>query len=682
MHRVRMLIHYGVTPYLVFDGDYLPSKAITEVERAEKRAESRRIGLALYRVGKVSQAHLELQKAVDVTPEMAKQFIEELKQHKIQFVVAPYEADAQLVYLERKGLIHGIISEDSDLLVFGARRLFTKLDQYGDCLEINRKDFTACKEISLVGWSDAEFRRMAILSGCDYLANISKMGLRTAYRLIRKYRDVEKIIRVLQFDGQYKVPPEYLQNFRKAELTFLHQRVFCPLENKLVMITDFGACAEPEDFAFIGKEVDNVLACGVANGDLHPMTKEPIVIALKYPTLPRSPWVVSRRQSISTPSDLKSKSIDSFFKPKRTPLAELDPNSMTPSPSQRRLLEQHPRTWLSSPVVLPLASPVATTSSTSGHRPIVTNQETSSRETVSAPRQHPPKRQRLCEGNEESDNSQAGICRSRFFPPAPEPSPAIKNDSKPKIKRKVADINIWSDDSVEDVMIGMADVSGWTCHSSEGIKIPGFRDVDLPAARVQDELKQEDSQNPVLTSSTAHTTQSTAVGTPDTLISTFETSQHTAAARPQSIRGVKNSTSQSTDKATCPKLSDDACTVPPQSALSQNCQQDKIHKPPALQHYSTTITPQPQTRASQRLRSCEEETELSQADTVWAGPFQGQRLHIPQSPEAAGKCTIFGSEDFLIPNSEDDSDHQEPDEEWPSETPKARLNLRRFAFKA
>jgi exonuclease-1 len=28
-----MLKHFGVTPYLVFDGDYLPSKAATESER-------------------------------------------------------------------------------------------------------------------------------------------------------------------------------------------------------------------------------------------------------------------------------------------------------------------------------------------------------------------------------------------------------------------------------------------------------------------------------------------------------------------------------------------------------------------------------------------------------------------------------------------------------------------------
>lgn len=33
MHRVRMLKHFGVKPYIVFDGDNLPSKSGTETER-------------------------------------------------------------------------------------------------------------------------------------------------------------------------------------------------------------------------------------------------------------------------------------------------------------------------------------------------------------------------------------------------------------------------------------------------------------------------------------------------------------------------------------------------------------------------------------------------------------------------------------------------------------------------
>ena len=68
MHRVRMLQHFGVIPFIIFDGDYLPSKAATEADRAKRREESKRAGLELLNAGKTSQAYLEFQKAVDVTP--------------------------------------------------------------------------------------------------------------------------------------------------------------------------------------------------------------------------------------------------------------------------------------------------------------------------------------------------------------------------------------------------------------------------------------------------------------------------------------------------------------------------------------------------------------------------------------------------------------------------------------
>lgn len=46
-----------------------------------------------------------------------------LRSENIEFVVAPYEADAQLAYLSglgtEKGGIVAIISEDSDLLAYG-----------------------------------------------------------------------------------------------------------------------------------------------------------------------------------------------------------------------------------------------------------------------------------------------------------------------------------------------------------------------------------------------------------------------------------------------------------------------------------------------------------------------------------------------------------------------------------
>ncbi|KAG7009185.1 exodeoxyribonuclease 1 [Physcia stellaris] len=456
-----MLLHFGVTPYLVFDGDYLPSKAATETERAKRRDESRKAGLELYKVGRTSQAQKELQKAVDVTPEMAGQLIRELKKLGVQYVVAPYEADAQLAYLEKKGIIQGVLSEDSDLLVFGVRCLLTKLDQYGDCIEINRKDFTACRDISLVGWSDAEFRIMAILSGCDYLPSITNMGLLTAYRMVRKHKTIEKILRMLQFDGKYHVPLGYLESFQNAVLTFRHQRVFCPLSKKMTMVTNPATEHEMETLEFIGAPVDAEVAAKVAWGELHPMTKKPLRIIVPEPL--RTPL-----RSIPTPNGMKftdlkeNKSIETFFKAKRTPLAELDPNSFTPSPRQQRLQQRAGGTWMSSPAP---QGPAVSPSRRPEHSfpPIVASSTTYSQHqpSLSAPQQ-PTKRRRLCSDGDiefqvSSPLPNGEVGQSRFFAPKPDQSYLGKSIAK-KTKTKNSSINIWSDDSIEDAMAELPDV--------------------------------------------------------------------------------------------------------------------------------------------------------------------------------------------------------------------------------
>lgn len=348
-----MLKHFGVTPYLVFDGGYLPSKAGTEASRGKRRDESKKLGLELIRAGKPAQAFAELQKAIDVTPEMARQLMEELKKDGVAYVVAPYEADAQLVYLERQGLISGIISEDSDLLVFGAKRLLTKLDNHGQCVEINRRDFCACREISLTGWSDAEFRQMAILSGCDYLEGVSNMGLKTAYRMLRKYKSVDRLVRMLQFDGKYQISENYLAAFKQAEFTFLHQRVFCPTKQEMVLLTEPESSVDVENMPFIGAPLPAEVARGIATGDLHPMTKQPLTFRSSS-TAPNSakrrlshPPTVSKGIALSSPAPQNAaappkKPIDSYFKGGgRVPLGAMDPNCFTVEPQRVAALTQN-----------------------------------------------------------------------------------------------------------------------------------------------------------------------------------------------------------------------------------------------------------------------------------------------------------------------------------------------------
>lgn len=75
MKNVRLLQHYGITPYMVFDGGPLPAKRGTEIDRQAKRVENLEKGNALAAQGRHSQARDYYCKCVDVTPQMAFQLI-------------------------------------------------------------------------------------------------------------------------------------------------------------------------------------------------------------------------------------------------------------------------------------------------------------------------------------------------------------------------------------------------------------------------------------------------------------------------------------------------------------------------------------------------------------------------------------------------------------------------------
>ncbi|SCW01242.1 LAFE_0D08262g1_1 [Lachancea fermentati] len=238
--RLSMLrATFKVEPYLIFDGDSINVKKDTERKRRQKRDENKEKGLELWKSGDNRQSYEYFQKSVDITPEMAKCIMEYCQSQNIKYLVAPFEADAQMVYLEKEGFVHGIISEDSDLLIFGCRKLITKLNDHGDCIEICRDDFVHLpSRFPLCQLSPQEIRTMVCLSGCDYTSGIPQVGLLTAMKLVKRYKTIERVIQSIQREGKLKIPKEFLQEYELANFAFQFQRVFCPQRMKLVTLND------------------------------------------------------------------------------------------------------------------------------------------------------------------------------------------------------------------------------------------------------------------------------------------------------------------------------------------------------------------------------------------------------------------------------------------------------------
>ncbi|KAG5366536.1 Exodeoxyribonuclease 1 [Yarrowia sp. B02] len=272
LRKVEFLKRCGVDVLLVFDGGALPSKAGTDEKRYALREQAHREAMELLNRGRRTEALNLFQKATRITQDMVHQLTELLKGQRIPFVVAPYEADAQLVYLEKAGYVTGIISEDSDLMVYGAQMLVTKLDPTGSCVTVDGSRISSCTGLELGPVVSPEYLRyLAILSGCDYCDGVPNVGLKRAARYIRRWQTPEAIIKALSMDG-YSSTPDFLERFHAANYTFLYQRVYCPEERRLVHLNEPEDELDPQIDFHIGSELPHGLSRAIATGLVHPRT--------------------------------------------------------------------------------------------------------------------------------------------------------------------------------------------------------------------------------------------------------------------------------------------------------------------------------------------------------------------------------------------------------------------------
>ncbi|KAJ2400336.1 hypothetical protein GGI23_002096 [Coemansia sp. RSA 2559] len=277
MNRARMLRHYGVEPYFVFDGGPLPSKRETELERQRNRELRRKQGVDLWAKGRRKEAFEMFQRCVEVTPEMARAVVVELKAEGFKYVVAPYEADAQLAFLEARGMISASISEDSDLIVFGCKCIIFKLDQYGEATVFDRARLDKAKAVKIGGWSDSKIRQMCILSGCDYAASVPRVGLKTAYQYTARSTDIRMAVGLMRADG-LSVPDGYEDDAVRADLTFRFQHVYDPQTQTMVHVSQpSGADAPPDinDMPFIGALLEPAVVHAVAMCSIDPFSYLP-----------------------------------------------------------------------------------------------------------------------------------------------------------------------------------------------------------------------------------------------------------------------------------------------------------------------------------------------------------------------------------------------------------------------
>ncbi len=279
MRQIDVLLHHRIKPVVVFDGRNLPSKAQTEKKRRENRAKHRQMAIDYLHQGRTREARECYQRCVDVTPEMARRVITACRERNIDCVVAPYEADAQLAFLCSAGLVDFIISEDSDLTLFGCKKILFKLSYTGHGILYEREKLGPCLGARADSFSFDKFRRMCITSGCDYLASLHGIGLGKAFKFWSLVSDPD-IRRALPKMPAYlnmsllNVTQDYIEGFIRAENTFLYQLVFDLRSRRLRPLNEYPDGEDLGDLSYAGTPMDDQMAMQMCLGNLHLHTLE------------------------------------------------------------------------------------------------------------------------------------------------------------------------------------------------------------------------------------------------------------------------------------------------------------------------------------------------------------------------------------------------------------------------
>lgn len=165
---------------------------------------------------------------------MALKLIQKCREINVDCIVAPYEADAQLAYLNKIKIADYIITEDSDLTLFGCKKILFKLDM-NSCtgVLVDTSKLHLAMDIRIEKFTMDKFRLMCVLSGCDYVDSLHGIGLVKACKFVKLteetdlMRALDKIPAYLNM-RQLTVTEEYKTNVMKAMATFKHMIVYDP----------------------------------------------------------------------------------------------------------------------------------------------------------------------------------------------------------------------------------------------------------------------------------------------------------------------------------------------------------------------------------------------------------------------------------------------------------------------
>ncbi|XWS40772.1 hypothetical protein CRYUN_Cryun17cG0024300 [Craigia yunnanensis] len=125
--------------------------------------------------------------AESVSSEMFAECQELLQMFGLPYIIAPMEAEAQCAYVELTNLVDGVVTDDSDVFLFGAQSVYKNIFDDRKYVETYfMQDIE--KELGL---TREKLIRMALLLGSDYTEGVSGIGIVNAIEVVNAFPEEE-----------------------------------------------------------------------------------------------------------------------------------------------------------------------------------------------------------------------------------------------------------------------------------------------------------------------------------------------------------------------------------------------------------------------------------------------------------------------------------------------------------
>ena len=241
LKMLTLLKENNINCIAVFDGNLLPAKLKEVEERRATKVANEILASKLREEGDIDRSNVVNNRSLNVNHIHINTLIYLLKKLNFKIIVAPYESDAQIAYLYHKNKIDFAITEDSDLIPYGVKRIAFKLSEKGDFEYLNLNLNEIPREIINNLNEDGKFMlylthlklvQFCVMLGCDYIKSIKGLGIRTLIKLFKEVNNFEDIIKAVSSYGKYRFEDQngdaelYLKQAKEACSVFYYQMIY------------------------------------------------------------------------------------------------------------------------------------------------------------------------------------------------------------------------------------------------------------------------------------------------------------------------------------------------------------------------------------------------------------------------------------------------------------------------